>query len=64
MKRINASGIKTGIFFDLPNVPYYLVELNGQPRAVLISVPRTLQDVEKITSDLTALVKEQEAKPE
>ena len=56
MKRVNASKIKTRVFFNLP----YVVELNGEPRAVLVKFPLVETDVEEISEQLAELVEEQE----
>ncbi|NIQ88788.1 MAG: hypothetical protein GWN93_06770 [Deltaproteobacteria bacterium] len=58
MKRINASKIKTRVFFHLP----YVVELNSEPMAVLVRFPLTEKDVEETTQELAKLVEEQKDK--
>lgn len=55
MKRVGKSEIKTRTFFNLPVV----VELNGEPIAVLVPMPLVQTDVEQTAEQLAELVKEQ-----
>ncbi len=58
MKRVSVTNIKTGTFFNLP----VIIELNREPRAVLVKFPLVEGDVEETAQELAKLVEEQKDK--